>query len=164
MSAVPLDPHPGPWTEEEFLALPEDRHIELLDGGLLVTPAASGKHQRVAFLLALQLYAAVPDEYEVLESVNVRLAPSRILIPDVVVTSCLDGVAVYEAADMILVAEVVSPSHQAIDRLIKPQFYAAASIGWYLRVELGAAESPEVIAYRLSDGVYAEHGRAQPGE
>ncbi|MFN2535031.1 MAG: hypothetical protein ABR528_07240 [Pseudonocardiaceae bacterium] len=25
--------HAGPWTEEKFLALPDDRRIELLDGG-----------------------------------------------------------------------------------------------------------------------------------
>ena len=25
--------HAGPWTEEQFLALPDDRRIELLDGG-----------------------------------------------------------------------------------------------------------------------------------
>ena len=28
--------HSDPWTEEDFLALPVDRRIELLDGALLV--------------------------------------------------------------------------------------------------------------------------------
>lgn len=34
--------HVGPWTEKEFLALPVDRRIELLDGALLVSPSARG--------------------------------------------------------------------------------------------------------------------------
>jgi Uma2 family endonuclease len=163
MRAAELD-HPGPWTEEEFLALPDEgqRH-ELLDGSLLVTPAPSSEHQQVARRLANALEAAAPDGWEVVEAVNVRVGPSRILIPDVVVTSRQGDMLVYVAADVALVAEVVSPSTLAADRLLKPELYAAAGIGWYLRVELSGEASPEVIAYRLSGRSYQEFGRAQPG-
>jgi hypothetical protein len=45
--------HIGPWTERDYFALPEDRRrIELLDGGLLVSPAASGRHQRLSSQLS----------------------------------------------------------------------------------------------------------------
>jgi Uma2 family endonuclease len=163
MRAAALD-HPGPWTEEEFLALPDEgqRH-ELLDGSLLVTPAPSSEHQQVARRLANAIEAASPDGWEVVEAVNVRVAPSRILIPDVVVTRRAGDTLVYEAADVALVAEVVSPSTLATDRVLKPELYAAAGIGWCLRVELTAPSSPELIAYRLAGRAYVEHGRARPG-
>jgi Uma2 family endonuclease len=163
MRAAALD-HPGPWTEEEFLALPDEgqRH-ELLDGSLLVTPAPSSEHQQVARRLANALEAASPAGWEVIEAVNVRVAPSRILIPDVVVTWRAGDTLVYDAADVAMVAEVVSPSTLATDRVLKPELYAAAGIGWCLRVELTAPSSPELIAYRLAGRQYVEHGRARPG-
>src|SRR5919197_1114562 len=164
MRAAALD-HPGPWTEEEFLALPDEgqRH-ELLDGSLLVTPAQSSERQPVARRLANALEAAAPDGWEVVEAVNVRVAPSRILIPDVVVTSRTGDTLVYGAAEVALVAEGVSPSTLATDPLLKPELYAAAGIGCCLRVELTTGASPELIAYRLSGRRYVEHGRARPGQ
>lgn len=65
--------HVGPWTERDYLALPEDRRrIELLDGGLLVSPAAGGRHQRLSFHLCDALGRAAPSGLEVLEAINVR--------------------------------------------------------------------------------------------
>ncbi|MGH3764662.1 MAG: hypothetical protein ACRDS0_31815 [Pseudonocardiaceae bacterium] len=52
MSELLLD-HAGPWTEQDFLALPEDRRIELLDGELLVSPSPRRRHQRLSMWLAM---------------------------------------------------------------------------------------------------------------
>jgi len=80
--------HVGPWTEPDYLALPKGRRrIELLDGGLLVSPAAGGRHQRLSSQLWHALGRAARDWLEVLEAVNVRVAPDRILIPDLVVVT-----------------------------------------------------------------------------
>jgi Uma2 family endonuclease len=163
MSAAALD-HLGPWTEADYLALPEQRQrIELLDGSLLVTPAPSVDHQQIARRLTNLVEAGSPAGWEAVEAVNVRVAPSRILIPDVVVISRRSDNLVCEAGDVRLVAEVVSPSTMATDRLLKPQLYAAAAIDWYLLLELRGGQ-PELIAHRLTDGAYKEHARAKPGQ
>src|SRR5882672_3380853 len=94
--------HEGPWTEEEFLALPEDRYVELLDGALLMSPYAGSRHQRLSSRLWRALDDVLPAGMEVLVTVNVRIAPSRILIPDLVVVTRLDDdVTVFDAADVV---------------------------------------------------------------
>jgi len=156
--------HFGPWTEAEFLALPEDRRIELLDGELLVSPSARRTHQRLSARLWAALDAAATPGFEVLEAINVRVAPGRILIPDLaVVTDPGAEDVVADAAVVAMVVEIVSPGSVATDRAIKPPLYAAAGIPHYLRVELG--DGPVVAwAYRLAGGSYRESARAAPGE
>jgi Uma2 family endonuclease len=156
--------HLGPWTEQEFLGLPEDRRIELLDGELLVSPSARRPHQRLSLRLAIALDSAATPGYEVSEAINVRVAPGRILIPDIVVSTdpgAEDVVA--EASAVAMVVEIVSPGSVAADRAIKPPLYAAAGIGHYLRVELGSS-GVAAAAYRLADGRYVEAARVLPGE
>jgi Uma2 family endonuclease len=155
--------HIGPWTEEEFLALPVDRRVELLDGALLVSPSARVRHQRLSFRLAVALDAVVPVGCEVLEAINVRVGPGKILIPDLAVVSTpgLD-LTVCEAADVVLVVEITSPGNAVADRAVKPQLYAQAGIPHYVRIALGATD-PSAVAYRLEHGHYLEVARADPG-
>lgn len=159
-----LDEIDGPVSEEDFLALPEDRRVELLDGGLLVSPAPRSPHQRMSSRLWMVLEFARPDGWEVLETVNVRAGPGRILIPDLAVVR-RQGAAtvVWDAVDVVMVVEVVGPGSVATDRAIKPQLYAAAGIPHYLRVELGPV-APTATAYRRTDGRYVEAVRAAPRE
>lgn len=70
-----LDLHPGPWTEEELLAQPPNRRVELLDGSLLVSPAGIGMHQWLSSQLWLVLNTAAPRGLRALEAVNLRVAP-----------------------------------------------------------------------------------------
>jgi Uma2 family endonuclease len=157
--------HVGPWTERDYLALPDDRRrIELLDGGLLVSPAAGGRHQRLSSQLWQVLGRAAPSCLEVLEAINVRVAPGRILIPDlVVVTNPGLDLTVWDPADVAMVVEIVSPGSIAADRAIKPQLYSAAGIDHYLRVEL-RSPSPTSVAYRLQRGHYVEVTSSRSGE
>lgn len=155
--------HNDPWTEEEFLALPVDRRIELLDGALLVSPSARVRHQRLSSRLWAALDAAVPVGLEVLEAINVRVGPGKILIPDLVVVSTpgLD-MTVCEAADVVLIVEISSPSNAVADRAVKPQLYAQAGIPHYLRVELRPT-GPSAVVCRIEDDRYVEVGGVGPG-
>ncbi len=154
--------HIGPWTEEEFLALPLDRRVELLDGALLVSPSARLRHQRLSSRLWAALDAVVPVGLEVLEAINVRVGPGKILIPDLAVVSApgLD-LTVCEAADVALVVEITSPGNAAADRAVKPQLYAQAGIPHYLRIELSAA-GPCAVVYQLEQDHYVEMARVAP--
>ncbi|MGH3856624.1 MAG: Uma2 family endonuclease [Pseudonocardiaceae bacterium] len=157
--------HVGPWTEHDYLALPTDgRRIELLDGSLLVSPSAGYRHQRLSSQLWLAFSAAASEGFEVLEAINVRVAPGRILIPDLAVVST-PGVerTVADPADMALVVEITSPGNAGVDRAIKPALYAQAGIPHYLLIELGAA-LPTAVVFGLRRGCYAPVWRAGPGE
>ena len=93
------------------------------------------------------------------------LAPDQRPIPDVVVLrdTDLDADLFNFPVDVVVAAvEVVSPSTRSDDRFRKPALYAQAGIPCYLRVEL---DPVHVVAYRLdAEGIYAEAGRAEPGE
>lgn len=153
--------HTGPWTERDYFALPEDnRRIELVDGGVFVSPSPGGPHQRLSSQVWLALARATPAELEVLQAINVRVAPGKILIPDLaVVTNPGAALTVWSAADVALVVEIVSPGSTAADRAIKPTLYARAGIPRYLRIELGAP-APTAVVYQLTGERYTQAGQS----
>jgi Uma2 family endonuclease len=160
--------HPGPWTQQEFRELPETTwpRVELLDGALIVSPFGTGAHQIAIHRLTARLEGAVPKGVlGVVPGVNIEFEAGHTLIPDVVITTQLDMSTVwFQASEIVLAAEVVSPGSVHMDRLIKPAVYAEGGIPWYLRAELKGSNAPEILAFRLKDGAYVEHTRAHAGQ
>jgi Uma2 family endonuclease len=147
--------HAGPWTEEEYLSLPDSwRRVELVDGALLVSPNPAFPHQRLARNLLYALDAAAPEQYEVMDAINVRIRPGRILIPDIAVTDWPGFTeAVIPADRVILAVEITSPSNAGDDRVLNPEQYARAGIPHYLRIDLDR-DTVAATAYTLTAGAY----------
>lgn len=167
MSEQPLDLS-RTWAEDEYLALGElDIRTELVDWKIQVSPSPSNPHQGISRYLANFLEpAALAAGLTVFEAVDTRIGPGTIVCPDVVVGKLSWQKGINDAADVVLVAEVTSPSNARWDRVQKRQRYAKARIPWYLLVE---PEQPELRSATLRlyrrDGVrYLEHAVAGPGQ
>jgi Uma2 family endonuclease len=160
----PLLSHRGPWTEADYLALPEQepQRVELIDGELLVTPHGDVQHQNLGFRLCREFERQLPDEVIAVHEANVRLRTGRLLIPDLVVTTDLSEPLILAASDVLLVGEIVSAWGQARDRILKPAMYAASGIGWYLLVE--REPDLELVLHHLDGERYTEHVRARQGD
>ncbi|XVU21840.1 Uma2 family endonuclease [Actinoplanes sp. CA-054009] len=152
--------HPEPWTEAEYLALGEtSSRIELVDGGLWVSPAPGMPHQDIPFILkTIFLPAARAADMRVREAVNLKVGPNRILIPDLVVGPLERLGLIADAADVRLVVEVLSPSTSGKVVHEKKRLYAEAKIDWYLIVdpELPDFESIVLRLYRRKGARYVE--------
>lgn len=170
MSAQPLDElfagHAGPWTEQDWAALPESMgRVELLDGALVVSPFPAVAHQRLVRNLARALEMAAPAGFEVFDGLNVRVGRDRIMIPDIVVLDepGLDAVII-EPGPVALVVEVTSPSNAWVDRQVKPEAYARAGIPYFLRVDLDRTGAGlDATSYSLTPEGFIISARAVGG-
>ena len=160
--------HPEPWTEAEYLALDETpNRIELIDGGLWVSPGPSRPHQDITRILLNMIWpAAHAVGLRTHAPSNLRLATGRIVIPDLLVAKVGRLGNVTDAGEAVLVCEITSPSNAANDRVLKMHFYAAAGIEWYLLVEpdMTEYESVTLRLLRLHGEHYVEHVVARNGD
>jgi Uma2 family endonuclease len=169
MSTVKLDlDEPSFWTEQAYLSLGETRtRIELIDGGLWVSPSSSMPHNEITRILVNRLWdAARTADLRAVQVPNLRLAPDRILIPDIAVGHFPRNAVIGSASDAVLVVEVTSPGNATVDRTLKKELYAQAKIDWYLLVEpdFDSYESVSLHLLRRQGGEYFVHALAKHGE
>jgi len=162
---LPLD-HSGPWTEAEFMALPEGSPVELLDGSLLVSPRPRFRQQKLSARLFGVLDCACTSEWQVGPDVEIRLGRDRIFAPDLSVVDRSVGPddTIIDVALVELVVEIASPSTVMLDRHVKTRAYAEARIPRLLRVEFSADGPVGELLALDRDGGYRTAQRAEVGE
>ncbi|MFE2035902.1 Uma2 family endonuclease [Streptomyces scopuliridis] len=150
----PVPPQDG-YTVDDLFTLPGlPPHTELIDGSLVFVSPQRNFHTTVIDLLMMGLRRTVPEDLKVRREMTVVLDRRNGPEPDVSVVraEAITGLEQtrYQASDVLLAVEVVSPDSEARDRESKPQKYAAAGIPNFWLVEMaGADKHPVVRVYEL---------------
>ncbi|SCK28485.1 Endonuclease, Uma2 family (restriction endonuclease fold) [Streptomyces sp. WMMB 322] len=164
-SRWPVPPRQG-YTVDDLFNLPDlPPHTELIDGSLVFVSPQRKFHSLAMYLLESGMRATVPETLRVRREMAVVLSPGTVPEPDICVVRAeadKDGRQTrYEAEDVVLAVEVVSPDSQERDRDTKPHKYARAGIPHFWRVEMsGDEDRPVVYVYELDPTtmVYAVTG------
>lgn len=155
--AVPdwlVPPHEG-WHFEDLLALTLDgsQHIELIDGAFIPMSPPSKFHAQVVRNLQARLDRLCPAGLRADSEKTVRIDDDSGPQADVLVVAASayedqKRATWYEGSDVILAAEVESPSSLVRDRERKPQIYAKAAVKYLWRVE-NEDDSPVIYTSEL---------------
>ncbi|WP_406382554.1 Uma2 family endonuclease [Streptomyces sp. NBC_01618] len=152
-SKWPVPPPDGYTVEDLFTLHDLPPHTELIDGSLVFVSPQRKFHTLAMYLLEQGLRSHVPEGLRVRREMAVVLGKRNAPEPDlVVVTAEADGDQCqtrYQAADVLLAVEVVSPDSEARDRDTKPHKYAGAGIPNFWLVEMTENGRPVVWTYAL---------------
>lgn len=148
-------PRPEGWLAEDLDHLPNaPRHIELIDGSLILTMSPQRRwHMKIIGALQQRLAEQAPGGHEVDREMTVLLDPKNRPEPDLVVsTTPYQGDQTWlPAQDVELVVEVVSPESEQRDKKMKPAKYADAGIRSMWIVEQEADDAVAISVYELDD-------------
>ncbi len=128
------------WTTDDLERMPDDgMRYELVDGSLLVSPAATPRHGKVVFLLRELLQRQAPAEIAVSNDVGVVMSSTHTyFVPDLFVMprAAFDtNLGYLQPADLGLVVEVLSEHNRGRDLVLKRHYYAAVGIPRYWVVD-----------------------------
>ncbi|MFE7109323.1 Uma2 family endonuclease [Streptomyces sp. NPDC057575] len=163
MTAEPFTAHSSRWpvppqdgyTVDDLFTLPDlPPHTELLDGSLVFVSPQRRFHAKMIDLLMNGLRATIPADQKAEREMTVVLDQRNGPEPDVSVVRADAATDLeqtrFQAADVLLAVEVVSPDSEARDRDTKPGKYAAAGIPNFWLVEMaGTDRHPVVRVYEL---------------
>ncbi len=149
MTLQPVAP-PRPLTVAEYLAIGEVEpgYTELVEGQLIVCASPVYDHNAACLRLAVQVMQQLPPELDVVQDLDLDLrfvppeGPGTVRRPDLIVTTReararlrREG-GILNASEVLVVAEIVSPSSVRTDYMIKRAEYADAGIPHYWIVDL----------------------------
>jgi Uma2 family endonuclease len=148
-------PHGRPFTVGDLEAMPDDgNRYELIDGTLIVSPAPSFRHQKVATRLTTRLDSVCPDDMHVIAApFAVRESSSTEVQPDVLVARDADFTEKLLPVAPLLAVEVLSPSSALVDLNTKKAVYERMGAASYWVVD---PQQPSLIVFELDDGRYRQ--------
>jgi Uma2 family endonuclease len=163
-----LFPNQGDWSEEEYLALPDNRRIEFTDGRIEVLPVPTEFHQDIliAFFDALRAFVRPRQLGKVLLSgMKVRLRKGKYREPDVLFMLAKHAARrtneYWEGADLVM--EVVSddPGSRKRDFEKKRRDYAEGRVPDYWIID---PKEATITVLRLRARKYVVHGKFSRGQ
>ena len=144
----------------DTIELDGTRRWELSEGIPIMSPRPHPMHQRTAHRLTRLLNDALPRDLEALPEVEVTTDssfPPSVRTPDVVVVPrhvAAQPSPRVAAADVVLVAEIVSPGSRGTDFVMKLHEYAKAGIPHYWIVDPAGAPGEQFLAFIRDDNGY----------
>lgn len=161
----PMPPTDG-YTVDDLFTLPDlPRHTELIDGSLILVSPRRWFHFTAIDLLVSGLRSTIPSHFKVAREMTIVLDQRNGPEPDI---SLIKAEARrgplqtrFEADEVVMAVEVVSPESESRDRHTKPHKYAAAGIRHFWLVDMVSPDSHPVIqVYELAEttGTYALTG------
>jgi Uma2 family endonuclease len=159
-------PNQGDWTEQDFLALTDQRHIEFNDGCLEFLPMPTKTHQELLGYLYIALLGIVKQRKlgRVFTSgYRVKLREGQIREPDVLFAANGRTLTEQFAVGADLAIEILSPGTQNRERDLseKRAEYAAGGIPEYWIVD---PEQQTITVLALDAAEYRVHGAFRTGD
>ncbi|MEV1241014.1 Uma2 family endonuclease [Nonomuraea sp. NPDC049750] len=152
---------PGGWTADMLDHLPPDapKHVELIDGSLILMSPQAGFHMlAVNLLIDRTLGIKTPPGLMTAREMTITLGMRQRPEPDVLVVNSsafASRVTSFAPDDVHLVVEVVSTESRERDRTTKPIKYSDAGIKHFWRVEEEEELVPVVYTFELEPTVRA---------
>jgi Uma2 family endonuclease len=154
-------------TFEQYLLLinNSDRQYEYYDGEVRLMAGGTSNHATIALNCGVALDQALGDDTVCRPYVTdklVRVAPTKILIPDVVVSCDTADHGVSQIIDSpILVVEVLSKSTEMTDRFVKLALYQAKESIQEIIFISQVIQRVEVFSRSTTDWIYHQYGAGQ---
>ncbi|WP_371776894.1 Uma2 family endonuclease [Streptomyces sp. NBC_01438] len=127
----------------QALDVPEGWRAEIDEGRICLVPPPYARHSGIAAKVQRRLYANLPDELGVYQTLGVHVAPlDKLYVPDLVVmpAELVDGadpeaVDPMDASEALLIVEITSKGNAREDRTKKYRAYARAGVPMYLLID-----------------------------
>ncbi|WP_406453143.1 Uma2 family endonuclease [Streptomyces sp. NBC_00876] len=128
------------WQE---LDVPEGWRAEIDEGQIVLVPPPHAHHNGIADKVQRRLYANLPDELGIYQTLGVHVAPlDKLYVPDLVVmpAELIDAADSessdpVDASEALLVVEITSKGNARDDRTKKYRAYARAGVPMYLLID-----------------------------